>query len=118
MARTFKTAWFHKQARKAKISDAQLCNAVAQISQGQMVNLGGGVYKKRLDGNRYRSIILAHIGHFWVYEFLFAKNDQDNIAESELMAFRTLVKAYKGLSSTQVQQLLDEGDFLEICHDA
>lgn len=41
-----------------------------------------------------------------------------NIHEIELMAFRTLVKAYKGLSSTQVQQLLDEGDFLEICHDA
>jgi hypothetical protein len=58
MTRTFKTAWFHKQALKA------------------------------------------------------------NIDESELMAFRTLVKAYKGLSSTQVQQLLDEGDFLEICHDA
>jgi hypothetical protein len=34
------------------------------------------------------------------------------------MTFRTLVKAYKGLTSTQLQQLLDEGDFLEICHDA
>ena len=118
MTRTFKTAWFHKQARKAKISDAQLCKAVAQIGQGQMVDLGGGVYKKRLDENRHRSIILAHSGHFWIYEFLFAKKDKDNIDESELMAFRTLVKAYKGLTSTQVQQLLDEGDFLEICHDA
>ena len=118
MTRTFKTAWFHKQARKAKISDAQLCKAVAQIGQGQKVDLGGGVYKKRLDENRHRSIILAQSGHFWIYEFLFAKKDKDNIDESELMAFRTLVKAYKGLTSTQVQQLLDEGDFLEICHDA
>jgi hypothetical protein len=83
-----------------------------------MVDLGGGVYKKRLDENRHRSIILANSGHFWIYEFLFAKKDKDNIDESELMAFRTLVKAYKGLTSTQVQQLLDEGDFLEICHDA
>lgn len=49
--------------------------------------------KKRLDENRYRSIILAHSGHFWVYEFLFAKSDQANIDESELMAFRTQVKA-------------------------
>ena len=42
MTRTFKTAWFHKQARKAKISDAQLCNAVAQMDLGQMTDLGGG----------------------------------------------------------------------------
>ena len=83
-----------------------------------MVDLGGGVYKKRLDENRHRSIILAHSGHFWIYEFLFAKKDRDNIDASELMTFRTLVKAYKGLSSTQLQQLLDEGDFLEICHEA
>jgi hypothetical protein len=118
MTRTFKTAWFHKQARKAKISDAQLCNAVAQMDLGQMADLGGGVYKKRLDENRHRSIILAHFGQFWIYEFLFAKKDRDNIDASELMTFRTLVKAYKGLTSTQLQQLLDEGDFLEICHDA
>ena len=93
MTRTFKTAWFHKQARKAKISDAQLCKAVTQIGQGQMVDLGGGVYKKRLDENRHRSIILAHCGQFWIYEFLFAKKDRDNIDASELMTFRTLVKA-------------------------
>ncbi len=117
MTRTFKTAWFHKLARKAKISDAALCKAVKQFGLGQMVDLGGGVYKKRLDDNRQRAIILARTGHFWVYEFLFAKNHRDNISESELMVFRLLVKSYKGLTSSQVQQLLDEGAFMEICHD-
>lgn len=117
MKRTFKTAWFHKQARKAKISDAALCQAVVQIGVGQTIDLGGGVYKKRLDENRHRSIILASSGHFWIYEFLFAKNGRDNIDVSELKAFRILVKAYKRLTAPQIQQLLDEGDFLEICHD-
>ena len=58
-ARTFKTAWFSKAARKALIADKELCAAIAQVRKGQCDDLGGGVFKKRLDKNRHRSIILA-----------------------------------------------------------
>jgi hypothetical protein len=51
----------------------------------------------------------------WAVVFIRSDRMETDIAPS---SWRTLVKAYKGLSSTQVQQLLDEGDFLEICHDA
>ena len=45
MDRAFKTAWFAKEARKAKIADEALCHAIRQAMQGQSDDLGGSVYK-------------------------------------------------------------------------
>jgi len=77
--RTFKTAWFAKAARKAHITDAELCKAIRQVALGQVDDLGGGVFKKRLNDNMYRSIVLAKSGEFWVFVYLFAKQDRENI---------------------------------------
>ncbi len=73
MPRTFKTAWFAKAVRKARISDTALTKAVREVALGQADDLGGGVFKKRLNDNRHRAIILAKSGDFWVYVYLFAK---------------------------------------------
>ncbi len=56
-------------------------------NKGKADDLGGGVFKKRLDRNRHRSIILAKGRHYWVYAYLFAKKDRSNIDESELARF-------------------------------
>lgn len=82
-----------------------------------MDDLGGGVFKKRLNNNLHRSIILAKGGNYWIYEYLFAKKDRENIENDELLASRLLAKSYAGLTVRQVEQLLVNGDFLEICHD-
>jgi hypothetical protein len=115
-ARAFKTAWFAKAARKAHITDEELCSAMFHIAHGQVDDLGGGVYKKRLRKNQYRSIILAKAGTFWVYEYLFAKQDRANIDDDELAAFRKLVKAYSGLTAHQVNRLVQDQDWMEICN--
>jgi hypothetical protein len=101
-ARTFKTAWFAKAARKALIDDAELCQAIAEVRKGQADDLGGGVFKKRLDKNRSRSIILAKGRAHWVYEYLLAKKDRDNIDDKELAAFRKLARAYEALDDQQL----------------
>ena len=116
-ARTFKTAWFAKAARKALIDDAELCRAIAEVRKGQADDLGGGVFKKRLDKNRSRSIILAKDRVHWVYEYLFAKKDRDNIDDKELAAFRQLAGTYEGLDDQKLDQLLKDRDFTEICHE-
>jgi hypothetical protein len=116
-SRVFKTAWFSKAAMKARISDAELCAAISQVELGQADDLGGGVYKKRLDKNRHRSIILAKAGSFWVYEYLFAKRDRPNISQTELFKYRILAKAYAGLTIGQLSGLLEYGDIEEICSD-
>jgi hypothetical protein len=72
-SRFFKTAWFAKAVRKADIGDVELCRAARQAMAGQADDLGGGVFKKRLNDNMYRSILLAKAGRFWIHAFLFAK---------------------------------------------
>ena len=64
-----------------------------------------------------RSIVLAKGGRYWVYEYLFAKKDRDNIDDDELMAFRALAKSYAGMTDLQLAQLLSGKDLVEICHD-
>jgi len=115
--RAFKTARFSKDAKKAKITDVELCQAIEQVLLGQVDDLGGGVFKKRLNNNLHRSIILAKGGKYWVFEYLFAKKDRSNIENDELLAFRLLANSYAGLTQLQVNQLLLNGDFVEICHD-
>lgn len=115
-SRIFKTAWFHKVAKKAKITDAELCAAVRELMTGQGDDLGGGVFKKRLHNNQYRSIILAKAGQFWILEYLYAKSNRDNIQTDELQAFRLLAKSYASVTAVQLERLLLDHDLLEICH--
>ncbi len=115
--RTFKTAWFSKLAKKARIADTELCEAIRQVKQGLADDLGGGVFKKRLKNNTHRSIILAKGGRCWVYEYLFAKKDRTNIEADELIGFRALAKGYAGLRDEQIEQLLRDKDWTEICHE-
>jgi hypothetical protein len=74
------------------------------------------VFKKRLNKNMHRSIILAKSGRLWVYEYFFAKKDRANIDDDELVGFRKLAKGYEGLTDHQLTLLIHDGDFVEICH--
>jgi hypothetical protein len=112
--RAFKTAWFSKACKKAHITDTELCDAVREVLLGQAGDLGGGVFKKRLKENRYRSLILTKNEHFWVFEFLFAKADRDNIQADELQAFRQLAKSYGLLTAKQIQALLNTQHLFEL----
>ena len=116
-ARVFKTAWFAKAASKASIGDRELCKAIQQVMQGQAIDLGSGVFKKRLNRNEHRSIIVAKGRRFWVFAYLFAKKDRDNIDAAELAAFRALSAVYAGKSDADVETELRAGAITEICHD-
>jgi len=115
-SQVFKTAWFAKAASKSNIPDTELCAAVLQAMRGQADDLGGGVFKKRLNDNLHRSILLAKGGHRWVFEFLFAKSARANIDDDELVAFRKLARIYATLDHSQVIQLIANGQFVEICN--
>ena len=113
--RAFKSAWFTKAAKKSKVSDVMLCKAIAQVMAGQADDLGGGVFKKRLSNNQYRSIILARGGNYWVYQYLFAKQDRPNIDEDELRAFRLVAREYGAMTCEQVDAQVVDGHWIEIC---
>ena len=114
-ARTFKTAWFAKAAPKALIDDEELCEAIAEVRKGQADDLGGGVFKKRLDRNRHRSIIVAKGRLYWVYAYLFAKKDRANIEGDELKAFRKLADLYAAKTDVEIGKELETKELVEIC---
>ena len=115
--RVFKTAWFSKTAKKANIKDAELCEAIREVIKGQADDLGGGVFKKRLNKNMHRSIILAKGGRFWVYAYLFAKADRDNIDPDELDAFKALANVYANKTDGDIARELANHELWEMCHD-
>lgn len=114
--RVFKTAWFAKAAKKARISDKALSKAIVQVALGQADDLGGGVFRKRLNDNMHRSIVLAKAGEFWVFAYLFAKKDRANIDDDELLAFRKLAVLYRAKAKADLEAELEIGALLEIDH--
>ena len=116
--RTFKTCWFSRKARAHGITDKALCRAVKDVQRGLAADLGGGVFKKRLNHNRDRALVLAKNGRYWVFVFLFAKQAQTNITGAELHAFRKLAMQFGALSDDQVESLVVKKEWVEICHEA
>lgn len=115
--RVFKTAWFAKASKKAHITDAELCSAIHQVMLGQADDLGGGVFKKRLGKNQYRSLILARGRQYWVYAYLFAKQDRANIADDELVSFRALAGLYAQKTDDDLAKEVQLKELVEICHE-
>lgn len=115
MLRVFKTRWFAKAATKAGIMDAELCEAITEAEKGQADDLGGGVLKKRLNRNEHRSIILMKGGNRWIYAYLFAKKDRQNIEPHELGEFRKLAKIYAAATEPEFKKLLADKALTEIC---
>lgn len=115
--RTFKTKWFTKEARGAGITDTDLCAAMMEVWEGKADDLGGGVWKKRLNNNLDRSIILAKGKKYWIYTYLFSKKDQVNIDDDELAGFKKLAKIYEKLTDADVAKDVAAKKLIEICHD-
>ncbi len=116
--RVFKTAWFNKNATKAGIKDEELCLAIKDMNAGQWdADLGGNVFKKRLNENRHRSIVLSKTDTYWFFTFLFAKADQENISKDELKGFKKLAKDYALQSDEDIESQLASKHILEICND-
>lgn len=118
LPRVFKTAWFSKNAAKVGIIDKELCDAAKELSQGLWdADLGGKLYKKRLNGNRHRSIVITKTDTYWIFNYLFSKSERENISIDELKAFKKLAKDYQTLDDKSMTVLLKYKDLVEICND-
>ncbi len=116
-ARVFKSKGFARDARKAGIEDAELCKAARELEEGKGEDLGGNVWKKRLNENRSRSIVATKPGSFWLFAYLFAKSDRENIDQDELEAFKKLSKDLGSAGIAGLEKLAQDGGAVEICND-
>jgi hypothetical protein len=116
-ARIFKTKAFARSAKKEGITDLELCRAAKDLEQGKGDDLGGNVWKKRLNQNRSRAILATKPGAYWVFTYAFAKNDRENIDPDELDAFRKLAKDFESIGLAGLEKMALVGAILEICND-
>jgi hypothetical protein len=104
-----KTAWFAKFARKEKIGDQILCEAVARAEKGLIdADLGGGLLKQRVaragagKSGGYRTLIFFRSGARAVFAYGFAKSDKANLDSHEEAVFRKAAKLVLAFSDQQI----------------
>ncbi|MBK1647300.1 addiction module toxin RelE [Rhabdochromatium marinum] len=119
--RIFKNAWFERFARKQKIRDGMLREAVVRAEQGLIdADLGGGVIKQRLArpgqgrSGGYRTLILYRQAHRAFFVYGFAKSQQANISDEEETAFKNAARHVLELTDEQLSALIQNGQFSEI----
>jgi len=122
--RIFKNAWFERFARKQKIQDAVLREAVRRAEQGLIdADLGGGVIKQRVAragqgrSGGYRTLILYRQAHRAFFVYGFAKSQQANISDEEEAAFKKAARHVLDLTDEQLATLIQNGQFSEVEND-
>ena len=123
--RVFKSKWFVRFARKERISDKSLREAVTDAENGKIdADYGGGVIKQRIarlnegKSGGYRTIVLFRRGERAFFVYGFAKNEQDNINKSDERDFKVLAKVLFGTSGAQMERLIANGNYVEVKNDA
>lgn len=119
--RIFKTHWFHKWAKKEKLTDKALQKAVAEMEQGLIdADLGGHVVKKRValagrgKSGGLRTIIAYRVEDKAFYVYGFAKNTRANIRDDELKAFKVVAENLLSHSEEQLVKLLNFDELVEV----
>jgi hypothetical protein len=122
--RIFKNKSFARFARKARIADAALCEAIGNAERGLTdADLGGGVIKQRIarpgkgKSGGFRTIILFQAGARAFFVHGFAKKDQGNTRDDELSAFRMLAAELLAYDDDALGKAIAAGVFMEVMSD-
>jgi hypothetical protein len=112
---------FDQFAKRERLDDSRMVNAIRQIEEGLIhADLGGGLVKQRIPrsgqggSGGYRTIIVYRSGDRAIFVHGFAKNSVANISASELAAFRKLAAELLALSDQDIQKAIDNQVFREI----
>jgi hypothetical protein len=119
--RVFTTKVFARFARKERLDDRRLCEAIARAGRGLIdADLGGNLVKQRIarqGGGRsggYRTVIAYRAAQRGAFLYGFGKNERDNIGQGELDDLKNLAKHYLGYSDTQIAVALAQSELTEV----
>ena len=121
-----KTKKFSNEAKKSKVNDHMLCDTLELFGRldetsRQKFALGAGLYKLRIASKSgrgksggSRSILAFKHDDRVIWLHLFDKNDKGNISPKELKKLKILADILLGLSSSDLNKLIDVGELLEV----
>ncbi|MCA1869369.1 type II toxin-antitoxin system RelE/ParE family toxin [Agrobacterium genomosp. 3] len=119
--RVFKNSRFHKFARKEKISDTMLCEAVERAERGLIdADLGAGLIKQRVarpgagKSGGFRTLIFFRAETRAVFAFGFAKSDMANLDDAEEAYLKKAAKLVLGFADAQMDAEVAAGRMFEV----
>ncbi len=119
--RVFVTRWFARFARKERISEKRLREAIARAERGAIdADLGSNLIKQRVarsGGGRsggYRTLIAFHALRRSVLLYGFAKKERENIDAKELADLKKLVTRFLSLTDDEVEKALVAHELKEL----
>ena len=123
--RVYTTKEFGRFARKERIADAKLCEAVERAGKGLIdADLGGGLIKQRIArqgqgrSGGYRTLMAFHAKERTVFVYGFPKNERDNIGADELEYWQQVARGFLQMGAAQLGMLIEQDELTEVnCHD-
>lgn len=121
--RVFKNKWFTKFARRHRIGDEVLLEAVERANLGLIdADLGGGVIKQSVarqnqgKSGGFRSVVLFKQLETAVFVYGFAKSDMENISSRELAAYRNIASVVLEFNAAAMEIEVLKGKLIEVSH--
>jgi hypothetical protein len=123
--RVFATKVFARFARKERLDDKRLCEAVTRAERGLVdADLGGNLIKQRVarpGGGRsggYRTVIAYRASQRSVFLYGFAKNQRDNIDDRELDDLKKLARHFLNYTDEEIATAVQQTELKEVyCDD-
>ena len=116
----FLTRWVARFARRERISNQSLREAIVRAEQGLVdAELGGGLIKQRVAragkgrSGGYRTIIAYRRGARAVFLYGFSKSDRENLEPDELAEFREVGQNWLNASPRTIAEAIEQSTLLE-----
>jgi len=121
--RAFKTRMFSRWARREALPDRDLWQALLEMQAGLIdAHLGSGLVKKRIrragHGKRggYRTLVATNFHDRWFFLYGFAKNDRENISDSDLAKLRSVAAALLNMDNRTISEAQAQAKLVEVDH--
>lgn len=122
-ADVFKTKWLARFARRERIADESLREAIDRVERGLVdADLGGGLIKQRVAregqgrSGGYRMLVAWRAKGRAVFLYGFAKNEQENIGPDELASLREIAMAWLEAGADRIAGAVEAGELQEVEH--
>ena len=122
--KVFKTRWFARFARQEKIADDVLREAIERAEHVLVdADLGGGLIKQHVArrgqgrSGGYRVIVAYRAASKAFFLHGFAKSDQDNVGEDELIALKKFGRRLLTADVETLNAMFEDGSLKEVDDD-
>jgi hypothetical protein len=123
--RVFKVKAFVRFARRERIDDASLAEAIARAERGLVdATLGAGIIKQRVArsgqgrSGGYRVLLAYWRGNRAVFLYGFAKSERDNIDDDHLATLREIAAEWRLADDEMLRRFVADGALEEVAYDA